>query len=142
MRKAHNLGRNHLQQVREYYQKLGFDKAQTVIDSITQDYQSIAVQESTNPFAASAGIPSFAGIFNNRFFSNFAGRPGYTTIGGMTFGGPLPGMPLPPPPGMPLPGGQVAPVAPPGMMNPFGPFQSPAGLGGTPAGPPAPGGQS
>jgi hypothetical protein len=23
----------------------------------------------------------------------------------MTFGGPIPGMPLPPPPGMPLPGG-------------------------------------
>jgi U1 small nuclear ribonucleoprotein C len=53
VRKAHNLGRNHLQQVREYYQKLGFEKTQSVIDSLTQDYQSQVLQATTpNPFAA------------------------------------------------------------------------------------------
>lgn len=59
----------------------------------------------------------------------------------MTYGGPIPGMPLPPPPGMPLPGGQTAPVAPPQALNPFGIFPPPAGLGGAGAGPSAAGGQ-
>ena len=55
VRKAHNLGRNHLQLVREYYQKLGFEKTQSVIDSLTQDYQSQVVQAAPNPFAAGLG---------------------------------------------------------------------------------------
>jgi U1 small nuclear ribonucleoprotein C len=132
VRKAHNLGRNHLQQVREYYQKLGFEKTQSVIDSLTQDYQSQAV--------ASAGMPAFGGTVLSMYNNNYAARPGFPSLGGMSFGGPggfgqppLPGMPLPPPPGMPLPGGQTAQAPPgmPGMMPPsFGQF--PPVMGGVP----------
>jgi U1 small nuclear ribonucleoprotein C len=140
VRKAHNLGRNHLQQVRDYYSKLGFDKAQSVLDSIAQDYQSAAVVQDPNPFAQGAGMPAFGGFggtYQANYSNNFVARPGYTTMGGMTFGGPMPGMPLPPPPGMPLPGGQTA-QAPTGiMLPPFGQFPP---VGGIPSSiPPGPG---
>ena len=110
VRKAHNLGRNHLQQVRDYYQKLGFEKTQFVIDSLTQDYQSRTV-EPPNPLAQGASL-----------FSNLGARSSYTSMGGMTFGGPMPGMPLPPPPGMPLPGGGVAPGGPGSLVHPAFPL--------------------
>ncbi|RMZ27893.1 hypothetical protein D0859_08027 [Hortaea werneckii] len=35
VRRAHNSGRNHLRNVVEYYQQIGQEKAQSVIDSIT-----------------------------------------------------------------------------------------------------------
>ncbi|KAL2157384.1 hypothetical protein VTH06DRAFT_6202 [Thermothelomyces fergusii] len=35
VRKAHNNGRNHLRNVIDYYQQIGHEKAQSVIDSIT-----------------------------------------------------------------------------------------------------------
>ncbi|KAF8509731.1 U1 zinc finger-domain-containing protein [Gautieria morchelliformis] len=35
VRKAHNSGRNHLSNVRDYYASLGHDKAQNIIDQIT-----------------------------------------------------------------------------------------------------------
>ncbi|KAI5784530.1 U1 zinc finger-domain-containing protein, partial [Pyronema domesticum] len=38
VRKAHNSGRNHLRNVVEYYQQIGHEKAQSVIDSITSSY--------------------------------------------------------------------------------------------------------
>ncbi|GAB1216791.1 hypothetical protein ATERTT37_006009 [Aspergillus terreus] len=38
VRKAHNAGRNHLRNVLEYYQQIGQEKAQSVIDSITSSY--------------------------------------------------------------------------------------------------------
>ncbi|KAF8314578.1 U1 zinc finger-domain-containing protein [Cantharellus anzutake] len=40
VRKAHNSGRNHLANVRDYYASLGHDKAQNIIDQITQAYES------------------------------------------------------------------------------------------------------
>ncbi|KAF8303382.1 zf-U1-domain-containing protein [Clavulina sp. PMI_390] len=40
VRKAHNSGRNHLSNVRDYYASLGHDKAQNIIDQITQAYES------------------------------------------------------------------------------------------------------
>jgi U1 small nuclear ribonucleoprotein C len=139
VRKAHNLGRNHLQQVRDYYQKLGFEKTQSVIDSLTQDYQSQAVAAAPNPFAP-AGLPGISGGNDQLvYYNNLEARPGFPSMAGMSFGGPggfgqppMPGMPLPPPPGMPLPGGQTA-QAPPGMpglagMMPFGQF--PPAMGG------------
>ena len=47
------------------------------------------------------------GILSAWIYNNFVGLPsGYTAAGGMIFGGPLAGMPLPPPPGMLLPGGK------------------------------------
>lgn len=38
VRKSHNAGRNHLRNVTEYYQQIGHEKAQSVIDSITNSY--------------------------------------------------------------------------------------------------------
>lgn len=38
VRKAHNSGRNHLRNVVEYYQAIGHEKAQAVIDGITSSY--------------------------------------------------------------------------------------------------------
>ncbi|KAM0792865.1 hypothetical protein ACM66B_002628 [Microbotryomycetes sp. NB124-2] len=38
VRKAHNSGRNHLTNVREYYANLGSDQAQNMIDQIAQKY--------------------------------------------------------------------------------------------------------
>ncbi|KAI0004930.1 U1 zinc finger-domain-containing protein [Russula compacta] len=40
VRKAHNSGRNHLANVRDYYASLGHDKAQSIIDQITSAYES------------------------------------------------------------------------------------------------------
>ncbi|KAL8280421.1 hypothetical protein RQP46_007069 [Phenoliferia psychrophenolica] len=39
-RRAHNAGRNHLTNVRDYYASLGHDKAQDLIDQITKMYES------------------------------------------------------------------------------------------------------
>ena len=135
VRKAHNLGRNHLQLVKEYYQKLGFDKTQSVIDSLTQDYQSQIVQQDPNPFASM----SFGGTYQYPYYNNRLARPG--GFGAPApMGVPIPGMPLPPPPGMPLPGGGVAGAPPPNAMNPFGPF-GPPGAGIPPSIPGATGGR-
>ena len=38
VRKAHNSGRNHLRNVVDYYQQIGHEKAQAVIDGITSSY--------------------------------------------------------------------------------------------------------
>ncbi|KAF8238851.1 zf-U1-domain-containing protein [Tricholoma matsutake] len=40
VRKAHNSGRNHLSNVRDYYASLGHDKAQSIIDQITSAYET------------------------------------------------------------------------------------------------------
>ncbi|OCL00475.1 uncharacterized protein K441DRAFT_533847, partial [Cenococcum geophilum 1.58] len=48
VRKAHNSGRNHLRNVVDYYQQIGHEKAQSVIDSITSSYAAEG-QQSQNP---------------------------------------------------------------------------------------------
>jgi U1 small nuclear ribonucleoprotein C len=48
VRKAHNSGRNHLRNVQEYYQQIGHEKAQSVIDSITNSYAAEG-QSANNP---------------------------------------------------------------------------------------------
>ncbi|TFK22347.1 zf-U1-domain-containing protein [Coprinopsis marcescibilis] len=40
VRKAHNSGRNHLANVRDYYASLGHDKAQSIIDQITSAFEN------------------------------------------------------------------------------------------------------
>ncbi|OAV91671.1 hypothetical protein PTTG_27912 [Puccinia triticina 1-1 BBBD Race 1] len=40
VRKAHNSGRNHLTNVRDYYSSLGHDKAQSYIDEITRMFET------------------------------------------------------------------------------------------------------
>lgn len=57
VRKAHNAGRNHLRNVLDYYQQIGHEKAQSVIDSITSSY---AAEGQANPmFQAPGGAPGF-----------------------------------------------------------------------------------
>ncbi|KAL8875567.1 MAG: hypothetical protein Q9198_006094, partial [Flavoplaca austrocitrina] len=48
VRKAHNAGRNHERNVLDYYQQIGHEKAQSVIDSITNSYNAEG-QAGSNP---------------------------------------------------------------------------------------------
>ncbi|TBU32947.1 hypothetical protein BD311DRAFT_736643 [Dichomitus squalens] len=106
VRKAHNSGRNHLANVRDYYASLGHDKAQSIIDQITAAYES--------------GNPPPPGGFG--FGPQHLAPPG-PPFGGppMGYGAPPPGFGGPPPfggrpPMPPGPGG----MPPPGMMGPPG----------------------
>ncbi|KAJ5574741.1 hypothetical protein N7450_008640 [Penicillium hetheringtonii] len=91
VRKAHNSGRNHLRNVVEYYQQIGQENAQSVIDSITASYAAEG-QPLPNPAMAPPGAfpPPF-------------GFPGQGPP--LPFGMPPPGAPgapaMPPPPGAP-----------------------------------------
>ncbi|KAF2231698.1 hypothetical protein EV356DRAFT_419897, partial [Viridothelium virens] len=40
VRKAHNNGKNHLRNVVDYYQQIGHEKTQSVIDSISNSYKA------------------------------------------------------------------------------------------------------
>ncbi|KAJ6068663.1 hypothetical protein N7499_010550 [Penicillium canescens] len=108
VRKAHNSGRNHLRNVVEYYQQIGQEKAQSVIDSITSSYAAEG-QPLPNPAMVPGAFPPPFG---------FPGRPGQ----------------IPPPPfGIPPPGAPGAP----GMLPPPGahgglPFPPPFNATGTP----------
>ncbi|KAJ5631190.1 uncharacterized protein N7484_011290 [Penicillium longicatenatum] len=92
VRKAHNSGRNHLRNVVEYYQQIGQEKAQSVIDSITSSYAAEG-QPLPNPAMVPGAFPPPFG---------FPGRPGQ--------GPPLPF-------GIPPPGAPGAPGMPPRMYN-------------------------
>ncbi|KAJ5303414.1 hypothetical protein N7476_010213 [Penicillium atrosanguineum] len=76
VRKAHNSGRNHLRNVVEYYQQIGQEKAQSVIDSITSSYAAEG-QPLPNP----AMVP---GAFPPPF--------GFPAPGGLPFPPPFPGV--------------------------------------------------
>lgn len=39
-RKAHNTGRNHVSNVRDYFASMGHDKAQNIIDQIVQQHET------------------------------------------------------------------------------------------------------
>ncbi|KAJ8698464.1 U1 small nuclear ribonucleoprotein C [Pleurotus ostreatus] len=99
VRKAHNSGRNHLANVRDYYASLGHDKAQSIIDQITTAYES------------SGGPPP--GGFG--FGPQHLGGPPPPPMG---FGGPPPfgRPPFPPGPGMPPPPGMMGPPPSPRMV--------------------------
>ena len=56
VRKAHNSGRNHLRNVIDYYEQIGHEKAQSVIDSITSSY---AAEGQANPMLQIPGGPGF-----------------------------------------------------------------------------------
>jgi len=118
VRKAHNSGRNHLSNVRDYYASLGHDKAQNIIDQITSAY------ESGGPPPGGFGFgPQHLGAPPMGYGQQPMPPPG--------FGGPRP--PFPPgqgfPPMMP-PGGPPFPPGGPGMNGP------PASFGGAPPFPP------
>ncbi|KAL5600962.1 hypothetical protein BROUX41_005796 [Berkeleyomyces rouxiae] len=140
VRKAHNSGRNHIRNVVDYYERIGHEKAQSVIDSITSSYAAEG-QAHNNPM-----LP------HNQPGRNFPGGgrgAPYSFPGGVP--PPFPGAPgafppgVPPPPGVagrglppnfPLPGPNGLPPLPNGL-----PFPPPGGLPFPPpiAGAPIPG---
>ncbi|KAI1786699.1 DHBP synthase RibB-like alpha/beta domain-containing protein [Ganoderma leucocontextum] len=153
VRKAHNSGRNHLANVRDYYASLGHDKAQSIIDQITAAYESgnppppggfgFGPQHLAPPGPPFGGPPMGYGAPPPGFGGPppFGGRPLMPPgPGGMP---PPPGMmgppgapPFPPnmapPPGMGPPGMGPGGFPPPGMP----PFPPSANAGGPPGGPP------
>lgn len=78
-RKAHNTGRNHISNVRDYFASLGHDTAQSIIDQIIQSHENggrAAMMAAPsmrlgagfmNPMAP--GMPSFSGFFASSFSS-------------------------------------------------------------------------
>ncbi|RDL39043.1 uncharacterized protein BP5553_03383 [Venustampulla echinocandica] len=150
VRKAHNSGRNHLRNVVDYYQQIGHEKAQSVIDSITSSYAAEG-QSSSNPmlgqnpgvhppppFPFPGGVPPPpfgmpmppGGLPQGMIpppggrgmppMPPFPGQPGAPPL-------PLPGMPFPPPGGLP-PNFQFPPLP--------GGFQPPPGFPPLPGAPP------
>jgi len=113
VRKAHNSGRNHLRNVVDYYQQIGHEKAQSVIDSITNSYAAEG-KSSQNPMLGQN--PGVGQPFPPPF--GFPGLPGA----------------IPPPPFGVLPGGPIPPPAGRGMPFPFPPPMT--GPNGTPGAPP------
>ncbi|KAF8458117.1 hypothetical protein BGX38DRAFT_1085772, partial [Terfezia claveryi] len=116
VRRAHNSGRNHLRNVVEYYQQIGHEKAQSVIDSITNAYGAEGQTPGMSMGFPGAGVPPPGGPM------------GMPPMPGMPMTG-MPGMPPIPPPGMPIPGLPGMPGMPlpmPGMIPP------PGGAGGFP----------
>ncbi|KAK6500408.1 hypothetical protein TWF481_010752 [Arthrobotrys musiformis] len=129
VRKAHNNGRNHIRNVVEYYQQIGQERAQSVIDTITNSY---AAEGHALPFPGMPGMPGFPG--------------GPPPPGGLPAGMPPPpfgfpgatGMPPPPggfPGGLPPPGGRGMPLP---LPLPGQPGAPPLPLPGMPGAPPFP----
>lgn len=123
VRKSHNAGRNHLRNVTEYYQQIGHEKAQSVIDSITASYTAEGLPQ-PNPMLSQPGA---AGPFPPMGF------PGRLIESPAEHALTIIGMPPPPfgaPPGQPgmlPPGGRGMPFPP---FNPQGgpPPNLPQGL--------------
>ncbi|KAI9280295.1 U1 zinc finger-domain-containing protein [Umbelopsis sp. AD052] len=130
VRKAHNAGKAHVANVRNYYAELGQDKAQSIIDEITKAYEGAG---------GPGGIPAqYAGFPPPPMFGGPGGPP---PPGFRPPMGPPPGMRGPPPgfPGGPPPG--VSPNGPPPMGHgPYGQRPPPPQFYGGPGGPPPPNG--
>lgn len=122
VRKAHNSGRNHLRNVVDYYQQIGHEKAQSVIDSITSSYAAEG-QAHANPM-----LPQ--------------NQPGSAAAAALA-GGPPPGLPPhlhhPGAPGAGTPPGAGAGAFPPPPFN-FPAGMPPPPFPGMPGVPPPPGG--
>ncbi|GAA5955519.1 hypothetical protein JCM3765_006802 [Sporobolomyces pararoseus] len=142
VRRAHNAGRNHLSNVRDYYASLGNDRVQELIDQICAAYEHGGGGQARILQMGPDGLPM--------------GAP----VGAIAMGGNV-GMPLPPPgavqggapppmrfAGPPMangggpPAGYGSPFPPPVgspaplRFAPSGPTVNGAGLGGPPAPPP------
>ncbi|BCR96018.1 putative U1 snRNP complex component Yhc1 [Aspergillus luchuensis] len=85
VRKAHNAGRNHLRNVLEYYQQIGQEKAQSVIDSITSSYAAEG-QAVPNPAMAPPGAypPPFGFPGMSRFATYYIPCTTTTSINKLT----------------------------------------------------------
>ncbi|KAG5513429.1 hypothetical protein PMAC_001493 [Pneumocystis sp. 'macacae'] len=119
VRKAHNAGKNHITNVREYYQEISHEKAQNVIDSITRAYEN---QQIMPPVPGMFPHPIMSGVPPPPISGIPGGLPARSGMLDTSLPPPIPGMPFPPPFGVPprlnLPfsGGFVPlPIPPPGM---------------------------
>ncbi|KAM7201489.1 U1 zinc finger domain containing protein [Rhypophila sp. PSN 637] len=131
VRKAHNSGRNHLRNVVDYYQQIGHEKAQSVIDSITSSYAAEG-QAHNNPMLPQ-NAPGGIGAGLHAPFPPPGGVPPPFNFGpGGLPPPPFPGMPGAPPFGLPgAPPGPGAPGAAPNMRGVPPPFPMP-GMPGMP----------
>jgi len=115
VRKAHNNGKNHIMNVRNYYAELGQDKAQAIIDEITKAYERAGQSGFPPQYGYIPGIPPAAnptvpGVTASQFGAPaplILGRPPIGTGAPGTV--PAPGLSTPPPgigsaPGMGAPG--------------------------------------
>ncbi|CEH12476.1 zf-u1-domain-containing protein [Ceraceosorus bombacis] len=134
VRKAHNSGRNHMQNVRDYYQGLDPAKVQGILADVTRAYEEVGL---TRPTEAMGYRPPFRppmGPGGPNGYGPPGGGYGYRPPGGPGPGGPGPsGGQFGPPPGYGRP--------PPGMgMGVGGPSGGPPPMGmhgqGPPSGPP------
>lgn len=57
VRKAHNSGRNHIRNVVDYYQQIGHEKTQSVIDSIASSYSAEGLQQPNMMQQPGGGFP-------------------------------------------------------------------------------------
>ncbi|KAK7060473.1 U1 small nuclear ribonucleoprotein C [Paramarasmius palmivorus] len=139
VRKAHNSGKNHLANVKDYYASLGHDKAQSIIDQITAAYES-----SGGPPAGGFGFgPQHLGVGPPAGYPPMMPPPPGMARPPFPPGGPgFPPM-MPPPPGMGPPGipGAMPPFPPNANMPrpPFPPQNPPTGPPGNASSPPPPG---
>ncbi|KAL1917740.1 uncharacterized protein VTP21DRAFT_3574 [Calcarisporiella thermophila] len=130
VRKSHNHGKKHLENVRNYYAELGQEETQEIIDQITKAYENSGGAVLPPQYS---GVPVFPGMM----FPYGGGGGGAPYYSRPPFGGPMPpsGGPPPgmhgPPPGMP-PYGGGPPGGPPGPPPPG--FQPHSGGGRPPAG--------
>ncbi|KAJ5976096.1 hypothetical protein N7481_009803 [Penicillium waksmanii] len=111
VRKAHNSGRNHLRNVVEYYQQIGQENAQSVIDSITASYAAEG-QPLPNPAMVPGAFPPPFGFPGTPIF-HISQQPQQTSLTTASRGNLGQGPPLPF--GMPPPGAPGAPGMPPRM---------------------------
>ncbi|KAI6784375.1 U1 small nuclear ribonucleoprotein C [Emericellopsis cladophorae] len=136
VRRAHNSGKNHLRNVVDYYQQIGHEKAQSVIDSITASYTAEG-QAHANPMLPQ-NQPGHGFPPPSLGFPVGGPPPPFPAPGGR---GVPPMPPFPGAPNLPMPPGGL-PFPPPGGFPPFPPGQQggpplPHGFPGMP--PPGPG---
>ncbi|KAG1253801.1 hypothetical protein G6F68_011158 [Rhizopus microsporus] len=121
VRKAHNAGKNHILNVRNYYAEISQDKAQAIIDEITRAYENASAVLPPQY----AGYPQF-GSFGPPGFRppppHMMPRPGFPPFP------PPPGQFMPPPPGFRPPPPGARPSPPPGMFGTGLPPPPPAGF--------------
>ncbi|CBQ70023.1 related to U1 small nuclear ribonucleoprotein C [Sporisorium reilianum SRZ2] len=92
VRKAHNSGRNHLQNVREYYQTLDPEQIQQVLDTLAQEYDRRGIEKPRDllqPAGSSFmtfGSGPLSGTSDRAFRSQ--GPPSRMPMGGAPAGGP------------------------------------------------------
>ncbi|CAG8516688.1 3290_t:CDS:2 [Diversispora eburnea] len=113
VRKAHNNGKNHIMNVRNYYAELGQDKAQAIIDEITKAYERAGQSGFPPQYGYAPGVPPVSPAAAPVATTPYGGPVVPPIMMGRTAGnippgtvpGPAPGIGAPPPGlGGPAPG--------------------------------------